>query len=53
MSHLKYFTIILIEFYFIAFWKKRAAKTAIYLEIFQILPLRAAASIFFVFGLLT
>ena len=34
--------------------EKSAAKTAIFLEIFQILTLRAAASIFFVlFGLLT
>ena len=36
-----------VKFHFIAFWKKkRAAKTAIYLEIFQILPLRADAFLY-------
>ena len=39
---------------FYSFWKKkRIARTAIYLEIFQNVPLRVVGSIFFVFGLLT
>ena len=48
MSKLKYYIIILMEFHFIAFWEKSASKTDIFIEIFQILTLRAAASIFFV-----
>ena len=48
MLKLKYYIIILMEFHFIAFWEKSASKTDIFIEIFQILTLRAAASIFFV-----
>ena len=48
MSNLKCFTIILTEFHFIALGGKSVPqKTAIFLEIFHILPLPAAAPIFF------
>ena len=47
MSNLKCFTIILTEFHFIAFGEKSVPQNGHFLEIFQILPLRAAAPIFF------
>ena len=46
MSNLKYFTIILMEFHFIAFRGEKVHQNGQFLEIFQILTLRAAVSIF-------
>lgn len=47
MANLKYFTVILIEFHFYSILEKeRATEIDHFLEIFKILPLSAATSIF-------
>ena len=48
MSNLRYFTIILMEFHFIAFWEKKVPqKRPFFRNLSNFLTLRAAASIFF------